>query len=99
MHAHVLSTNSDCWWWELVITGKRLIMTGAIVLFQQGSVMQFTVGLITTFVFYGLQVRSTMVELFVPSFSVQRVCFCDPTLLISFTRSDINHTLTRRRTT
>ena len=73
MHAHVLSTNSDCWWWELVITGKRLIMTGAIVLFRQGSVMQFTIGLVTTFSVYGLQVRIGLLYYF----SWQRMCFCD----------------------
>ena len=36
-------------WWELVVTFTRLIMSGAIVLFEQGSVMQFSVGLLTMF--------------------------------------------------
>ena len=50
-----------------MITAKRLIMTGAIILFQQGSVMQFTIGLLTTYFAGCLQVRSPLFEFFAPS--------------------------------
>ena len=39
------------------MTITRLIMSGAIVLFDQGSVMQFSVGLLTMFAAFGLQLR------------------------------------------
>jgi len=33
------------WYWELIVTTRRLILTGAIVALQRGSVLQFTAGL------------------------------------------------------
>ena len=33
------------WFWELVVTARRLIMTGALVALTRGSVEQYSVGL------------------------------------------------------
>ena len=39
------------------MTFTRIMMSGAIVLFKQGSVMQFSVGLLTMFAATGLQLH------------------------------------------
>ena len=33
------------WYWEIIVTIRRLFMTGVLVIFQQGSVMQLSLGL------------------------------------------------------
>ena len=47
----------DCFYWEVVVTAKRLTLTGVIMLFEQGSVMQFSVGILTTVISLSLQMR------------------------------------------
>ena len=40
----------ECFWWELVIFAERLSLNAAIVLFDAGSVVQFSIGLTIIFV-------------------------------------------------
>ena len=40
----------EAWYWELVVTLRRLLITGAIVLLEKGSVVQYTAGLMLCFV-------------------------------------------------
>ena len=37
------------WYWEIIVTIRRLFMTGVLVLFEQGSVMQLSLGLFSCF--------------------------------------------------
>jgi hypothetical protein len=38
----------SAWYWELVVTARRLIMTGAIVALKRGSLVQFGVGILVS---------------------------------------------------
>jgi hypothetical protein len=45
------------WWWEIVETTQRLVLTGILVLISQGSALQIIVGAILTLVFLHLYAR------------------------------------------
>ena len=45
-----------CYWYEIWVFAYRFVLTGAVVLFESGSVLQFTVGIFTSVATLAVQV-------------------------------------------